>query len=152
MFICNLKINGNKFLKYLVLTIIIFVILLFLFICFKIFNESRLEKDNCTIPNSSVTDITCENYTNILKAVHDNLDSYVGQKIHFSGYVYRAIDFSDTEFVLARDMITSTNSSTLIVGFLCNSNKISNIPDNTWVEITGIIKKGIYHSEVPVIN
>ena len=55
------------------------------------------------------------------KAVHDNLDNYIGQQISFSGYVYRISDFESNQFVLARNMIISSDFQTLIVGFLCNS-------------------------------
>lgn len=151
MFICNVKLDSNKIFKIFILFIAIVVTLLFVFICFKIFHESKLEKNGYSLPNPSVANITTDNYTDVLKAVHDDLDTYVGQKIHFSGYVYRAIDFKDNEFVLARDMIISSNQETLIVGFLCHSDKVSSIPDNTWVEITGTIKKGTYHSEIPII-
>lgn len=151
MFICNIKLDSNKFFKKFILIIAVIVALLFIYICYKIFHESTLEKNGYALPNSNVINITTDNYTDILKAVHDNLDTYIGQKIHFSGYIYRAIDFKDNEFVLARNMIINSNSETLIVGFLCNSDKIKKMPDSTWIEITGTIKKGIYHSEIPII-
>ncbi len=151
MFICNIKVNGSKVFKIFVLVIAILVAFLFLFITWKIFYESHLGKVNDRLNLPSIAQITTDNYTDILKAVHENLDNYIGQKICFSGYIYRAIDFTEEEFVLARDMVVSSNSETLIVGFLCHSDKISNIPDNTWVEITGTIKKGTYHSEIPII-
>ena len=153
MFIYNIKLNGNKTFKIFIFLAAIIVAILFIFICYKIFHDSKLQKNNYTIPNLEVYNITSENYANVLKAVHDDLDKYINQKIHFSGYVYRAIDFSDEEFVLARDMIVNypTSSETLIIGFLCKCDNIKNIPDNTWIEITGTIKKGIYHSEIPII-
>ena len=154
MFIYNVKINSNKFFKLFLVVSTIIVSILFIFIFYKIFHDSKIEKNNYELPNQSVAEITPENYANILKAVHENLKDYVDRKIHFSGYVYRAIDFSDEEFVLARDMIVNypTSSETLIIGFLCRSDKSINIPENTWIEITGIIKKGIYHSEIPIIQ
>ena len=48
--------------------------------------------------------MTDENYTNVLKEVHENLDTYVGQKICYTGYVYRVADLPENQFVLARDM------------------------------------------------
>ena len=91
-------------------------------------------------------------YTNILKAVHDNPDEYIGQKIKFSGYVYRIIDFTEKEFVLARNMIVSSDFQTVVVGFLCNYNKAQDFEDGTWIEITGTIKNGTYHGEMPIID
>ena len=92
------------------------------------------------------------NYTNILKSVHDNPDEYIGQKIKFSGYVYRLIDFTEKEFVLARNMVVSSDFQTVVVGFLCNYENAKEFEDGTWVEITGTIKKGIYHGEMPIID
>ena len=61
-------------------------------------------------------------------------------------------DLSDTQFVLARDMVVSTNFETMIVGFLCNSNEAKNFKDGTWVKISGTITKGNYHGDIPLIE
>lgn len=96
--------------------------------------------------------MTTQDYTNVLKMVYENLDTYIGQKICFSGYIYRNIDFSENQFVLARDMLIEGKSEALIVGFLCSHNDAKNYEDGTWVEITGEITKGIYHGEIPIIK
>ena len=87
-----------------------------------------------------------------MKSVYDNLDNYVVQKIEFSGYVYRMFDFDNTQFVLARNMIIDSQNNTLIVGFLCNYDNANEYTDNTWIEIQGIISKGDYHGEIPIIE
>ena len=133
MFIYNIKLDSNKIFKIFIFVIAILVVMLFVYICFKIFHDSKLEKNGYNLSAPSVANITTENYTNILKAVHDNLDTYIGQKICFSGYVYRAIDFKNNEFVLARDMLINVGSQTLIVVFLCNCKNAKEYPDNTWV-------------------
>lgn len=92
------------------------------------------------------------NYTNILKSVHDNPDEYIGQKIKFSGYIYRVIDFTEKEFVLARNMVVSSDFQTVVVGFLCRYDKAKEFEDGTWIEITGTIKKGTYHGDMPIID
>lgn len=92
------------------------------------------------------------NYTNVLQKVHNNIDNYVGQKIKFSGYVYRLYDFSNEQFVLARNMIVSSDFQTVVVGFLCHSKIASNFADNTWVEIEGTITKGDYYGDMPIIE
>ena len=101
--------------------------------------------------HSDVTEISPDNYTNILKAVHDDLNSYLGKEIKFSGYVYRVIDFNDNQFVLARDMIVDSQS--YVVGFLSEYDKIRDFEDGSWVEIVGSITKGKYHNrEIPIIE
>lgn len=96
--------------------------------------------------------MSTSNYTNVLKTVHDNIDNYVGQKIKFSGYVYRMFDFKESQFVLARDMVISSDFQTVVVGFLCESTEIASYQDNSWVEIEGTIIKSNYHGDMPIIQ
>jgi len=150
MFIYNIKINGKAIVKILFVIIAIAVTIYFCVSAYKIYNNSFKIKDEMQEPD--IINLTVENYTNVLKAVHDDIDSYVGKKICFSGYVYRCIDFKETEFVLARDMIISSDMQTLIVGFLCNSKKAKDFANESWVEITGEITKGSYHGDMPIIE
>ena len=132
MFIYNLKINSNFILK-LFLTILLVTVLFIIGISiFKLINGS-----SSTINNSNVYNLTPNNYTNVLKAVHNDLNTYIGQQIKFSGYVYRLINFNDNQFVLARDMLVSpSDNQSLVVGFLCHYDSASLYEDNTWVNIT----------------
>ena len=61
-------------------------------------------------------------------------------------------DFQENEFVLARDMIISSDLQTLIVGFLCDYKKPNDFKNESWVELTGEIIKGNYHGDMPIIN
>ena len=120
MFICNFKINSNFILK-LFLTVLLIIVLCIIGISiFKLFNNS-----SDTLHDSNVYNLTPSNYTNVLKAVHNDLDNYIGQQIRFSGYVYRVYDFDNTQFVLARNMIISSDFQTLVVGFLCHCDTAS---------------------------
>ena len=150
MFVYNFKLNGKLLVKFLLTIIAIVITAYFAISTYKIYSNSFKIKNS--IPEPDVINLTCENYTNVLKAVHDDVDSYIGKKICFTGYIYRLIDFKDTEFVLARDMIISSNMQTLIVGFLCDCKNANNFENETWVEITGVISKGNYHGEIPVIK
>ncbi len=150
MFIYNFKINGKALVKVLFVIIAIAITIYFCVSAYKIYNNSFKVKDE--IEEQDVMYLTSENYTNVLKAVHDDIDSYVGKKICFTGYVYRALDFKETEFVLARDMIISSDMQTLIVGFLCDSKNVKEFANESWVEITGEITKGTYHGDMPIIQ
>lgn len=88
-----------------------------------------------------------------MQAVHNDIDSYVGCKLHFSGYIYRLIDFDQNQFVLARDMLVSDDKSqTLVVGFLCTYEKAMSFDEGTWVELSGTITKDNFHGEIPLIK
>ena len=155
----NFKINGNKFIRYLFVIISIIILLIFFIGVYKIFFK-KIEKseDNTftlgdTINNDKIFEISPHNYTNILKAVTDNLDDYVGCKVHFTGYVYRLLDFSPIQFVLARDMIVNQNPlQSLVVGFLCECKNANEFKDGEWVDVTGIIQKSDYYGEIAIIE
>jgi len=150
MFIYNVKINGKAIVKVLFIIISILITIYFCISAYRIYNNSFKVNDEVIEPETIY--LSAENYTNILNAVHDDIDSYVGKKICFTGYIYRCVDFKETEFVLARDMIISSDLQTLIVGFLCNSKKANNFENDSWVELTGEITKGSYHGDMPIID
>ena len=152
MFVYNFKVNTKNILKVFFIIAIIVSIIFFILSTYRIFTRSKEVKVQDDISNTHVANIQSENYTNVLKSVHDNLDNYIGQQIHFVGYIYRVSDIEDNQFILARDMIISSNLETLVVGFLCKSNRANEFEDRTWVELTGTITKGDYHGDIPVID
>lgn len=95
--------------------------------------------------------MTNENYTYILNDCHNNIEKYVNKKISFTGYIFRANDFTETQFVTARDMLIN-NSEFRIVGFLCNYKNAKKFEDNMWVSVDGIVTKGDYNGEIPIIE
>ena len=154
MFICNLKINGGRALKIISALLSLFMLGVFAISVYRIFftNGKFVVKD--TIKAKEISEIEPENYTNILQAVHDNPDSYIGMKIKFTGYMYRLLDFGEEQFVIARDMfINESKTQSVVVGFLCQYKDADNFEDGTWVNLTGIIEKGKYHNEeIPIIK
>lgn len=150
MFIYNLNLSKHNLAKLLFIVIAIIVMIFFCISAYKIFAQTVKVKDS--IPEPDMCTMETDNYTNILKTVHDDLDTYVGQKIKCTGYVYRISDFSSSQFVIARDMVISSDFQTVVVGFLCNSKDAKKFADKTWVEVTGTITKGDYHGDIPVIE
>lgn len=148
MFVYNVKISSGKIFKILLFFIIVIALVITSIAIYKTFTSGGSKE----VKPDEVYNINSTNYTNILKAVHDDLDTYIGQKISFSGYIYRVYDLQNDEFVLARDMVISSNFQTLVVGFLCHSDNSSSLKDGTWVSITGEIKKGYYHGDIPIID
>ena len=150
MFIYNVKLSGTKIFKFVFAIIILFVISLCGIIGYKLYNASI--KVNDDIKQNEFIELTNKNYSTILKSVHENIDSYVGQKIKFSGFVYRVYDLDVEQFVLARNMIISSDFKTVVVGFLSHYKDAINFKDNTWIEIDGTITKGIYHGDMPILE
>jgi uncharacterized membrane protein YcgQ (UPF0703/DUF1980 family) len=155
MFVCNVKFNKNAFVKGILAFFAIVCICISIVAGFKIFkgtSRETFENLEC-LPNTDIAIIRDEDYTNILKAVNDNLDTYIGQKICYTGYVYRVSDIQENEFILARDMcISDSPKQTVVVGFLCKCASAQEFENNSWVTITGTIEKGEYLGEVPIIN
>lgn len=152
MFICNFKVNSKSILKLAFIVAIIIAILFFIISTIKIFKASNVFTTNDELPNKEFYTITASNYTNVLKSVHENLDTYIGQKIQFEGYVYRVPNIKTTQFVLARDMIINSNLQTLVVGFLCEYNESLTLSEKAWVRVSGEIQKGNYNGEIPIIK
>lgn len=151
MFIYNLKINGNKLGKIFLGVLLAIIIILTVTVGYRILGNNFF-KTNDSMNNAEIQELSTANYTNVLKTVHDNLDNYVGQKIKFSGYVYKMIDFNENQFVLARNMVISSDFQTVVVGFLCEFDGINEYEDCCWIEIEGEITKGSYHGDMPIIK
>ncbi len=154
MFVFNLKLKSKQLFKTILIVSFIIAISLFLLAGFKIITELLGDKTfvDDDIPSPEVAEISPENYTNILKEVHENMDTYIGQKITFTGYVYRVADIKKDEFILARDMQIDNSNQTVVVGFLSKYKDIKNFSDNTWVKVTGEIKKGYYYGDIPYLD
>ena len=156
MFIFNFKLNKKKLSKLLLFLACIFCFILLAiaisnFIT-KIKSSTKTTIVSDIIPYPETANLTEENYTNILKSVHENLKTYLGQKISFTGYVYRVADLKDNQFILARDMIINSKNQTVVVGFLCQSDNAKNFKDGAWINITGTIEKGYYYGDIPYID
>ena len=136
MFVCNFKLNGKKAFKIIFIILFILILVMCSIGIYKIFNKKGRETTNSEcIPIGKINVISASNYTNVLKTVHENLNDYVGMKIKFTGFVYRLDDFNNSQFVLARQMIVS-----------------SDMKAGAWIEIEGTITRGDYHGEIPVVE
>ena len=154
MFIYNLKINGGIALKIIIIVLSIFMLIVFGISVYRIFFTSGKVEINDRFVQDDVIDIHPKNYTNILQAVHEKPDSYIGKEIKFTGYIYRLIDFEENQFVLARDMlINEQRTQSVVVGFLSEYKNAKDFNDGEWVELTGTIEMGKYHNkEIPIIK
>lgn len=157
MFVCNVSLSKSKLFKIMIYLLITFVIICIIFGIYSITTKSqKCFVNDGEIKNSNSIEVTDENYATILKDCHENMKPYLGKTIKFSGFVYRLYDFNENQFVLGREMIISqiseTQAQSVVIGFLCEFNEASKYTDRTWVEIEGIIEKGFYHSEIPIIK
>lgn len=139
MFVCNMKLNVKKI--FITTTVIILAVALFM-------ELNSIFKSNYSDSFDYVLDEN--NFTEILKVVHDNIDDNVGKSIKLSGFVFRLPDFRNNYFVCGRNMLLEGDEK--VVGFLCTHNKNIELADGEWIEINGTIIKGYYTTDMPVIE
>jgi uncharacterized repeat protein (TIGR03943 family) len=151
MFICNVSLKNNILKKIGLILLVLLIIIVFIVVGFKFYKSISTVKVKDSIDNSTL-EVNCNNYTSILKDSYENVDKYVGKKIKFSGFVYRLFDFKDNQFVLAREMIIDNNNHAVVVGFLSECDDIRNFKTGSWVEVEGVIEKGNYHGNIPIIK
>lgn len=91
-----------------------------------------------------------ENYTKLLKQIHENIDANVNKSVKITGFVFKMPDFKETYFVCGRNTVADKENK--VAGILCKYDDAKKLVDNEWVEITGIIQKGEYNGTMPIIN
>lgn len=151
MFVFNVSLTKNKMLKFSIVVVAFILLIIAL-----VFFSKKSKSDTYIINEPSSLDINSNNYTSVLDTCYKNPESYIGKKIKFTGFVFRLFDFKDNQFVLAREMIVDNGNDSqakvVVVGFLCEYDKALKFPDGTWVEVEGLISKGNYHSETPIVK
>lgn len=158
MHIYNFKLNKNKIYKGILLICILICVIIFFYSAYHLFRDMKnYNTDNFTVTDSyfdsiNSNEIPSNQYTNVLKEVHDNLNNYIGKEICFVGYIYRIDYLEKNQFVLARNMIINSASQSVVVGFLCELEEIDNFQNLSWVKVTGTIEKGYLDGEIPIIK
>ncbi|MCR5146218.1 MAG: hypothetical protein K6B70_02580 [Clostridia bacterium] len=151
MFICNVCLKNNTLKKASITFLALLVIIVFITVALKFYKAISTVTIKDTVDNS-VLEINSLNYTSILKDAHENVEKYVGKKVKFVGFVYRLYDFNENQFVLAREMILDDSKHAVVVGFLSECDIGNQFKMGSWVEIEGVIEKGNYHGDIPVIK
>ena len=148
MFICNIKINKKKLAKLVILLTIILALAIIVFSIYKIVSDSK----GSDIPNQVPREIKAQDYTSFLKDCHENTQDYIGKSFTITGYVYRLPDFNENQFVLSRTMIINEANSAVVVGILSECSSSQSYADGDWITVTGIITKGYYKGEMPILE
>ena len=146
MFVLNIKLNFKKILLILIILSVLTAGILEL-INFNN-NNNALETANNTVNYNYV--LTNENYIDMLKQIHDNIDENINKTIKLHGFVFKKSDLKENIFVCG--MNTIINEEENVAGILCQSNDYNSLKDNEWIEITGIITKGEYNGVMPIIK
>lgn len=138
MFVMNFKLDGKR---------IVLILVLIVALIAAIVEGVHLYNEELNKVDIQITD---QNFTTILKEVHENIDANIGKKIRVSGFVFTMPDFKENFFVCGRNMLMFDDAK--VVGFLCEYDKLSELTEPEWVEITGTFVKGYYTCDMPVIH
>ena len=144
MFVLNLKLNLKKVVAILIAISVITAILV------------EFVNSNNTTTQTSKKDtnydyiLNEENYINMLKNIHENIDININKTIQITGFVLKKEDFKEDIFVCG--MNTIINNEENVAGILCESVDTKNLKDNEWITITGIITKGEYNKTMPIVK
>ncbi len=143
MFVVNFKLDYKKIL------IACVVIALFVATIMEFGTKTKTSSVNSNISNYDF-DLNEENYTELLKSIHENIDLCIGKTIHLTGFVFRMPDFKDNYIVCGRNTIS--NSEDKVAGILCDYSDAKSLIDSEWIEITGVIAKGEYNGQMPIVK
>ncbi|MDD3304082.1 MAG: hypothetical protein PHP54_04115 [Clostridia bacterium] len=143
MFVVNFKLDFKKiFLVCILVAAIVATIIEF--------GNNGSKVVNSNVDHNYDFVLTEDNYTSVLKQIHENIDVNIGKTIKMTGFVFRMPDFKENYFVCGRNTIV--NNEDTVAGFLCEYADAKKLIDNEWTEITGVIIKGEYNGAMPIIK
>ncbi|MDT3701195.1 MAG: TIGR03943 family protein [Thermincola sp.] len=85
--------------------------------------------------------INDNNYAYLVEDISYNMDSYLGQKVQLVGFVIKDKDFNGNMFVTARFCMSCCTADLQPLGLICQYDKGSELKKDTWIKITGQMKK-----------
>lgn len=84
----------------------------------------------------------------------DHLERYIGKKVRFTAMVLKPEGFPKGFFVPGRMAMTCCADDMAFLGFACAYDKVSELQDKQWIEVTALVKKEYfadYKGEGPVL-
>lgn len=143
MFVYNLKVDSKLIAVGMIIIISMFIISLNFTNLFK--------KDKNNIPKEEIDFfIDTENFTQTIKQIHENIDNNIGKHIEITGFVFRMPDFQENYFVCGRNVVVDGEDK--VAGIMCDYKNNGKFLDGKWVKIQGVIAKGNYKNEMPIIT
>ncbi len=98
--------------------------------------------------------VTNDNFYDVLNALYDDMDDYLGRRIEMTGFVFfDPENFSADQFVPARLLMTCCAADMVAVGVLCRYDDAATLEEDSWVKVTGIVSATNFLGEtVPSIE
>ncbi|MDQ0199786.1 TIGR03943 family putative permease subunit [Neobacillus ginsengisoli] len=102
-----------------------------------------LEKELLSSKKIIVND---DNFIFTMNTIEQKLDKFIGKEIELKGFVYKQ-GVPKNQIVIARFGVTCCVADSDIVGML-SSGSVSNVIEDEWVKVDGIIEKSTYQGSV----
>lgn len=113
--------------------------------------QGTIDKKQLDIKNN-VIQVNTKNFVFSLDEILGNSDKYDGKEIEITGFLYKAKDLKENEFIIGRFMMVCCAADMQIAGIRCEGNNLESYDNDTWIKVKGKIKKDIYEGTVdPII-
>lgn len=106
-----------------------------------VMEEGRDSINDIKLCEEGIIEINNDNYFDALREISSNFEKYEGREISLEGFVYRDEDSKNKEFICGRYLMVCCASDMQIVGFLCRDSSDKDYIKDSWVKITGILRK-----------
>lgn len=105
--------------------------------------------------NSPVIELEDDDFGIWYVDMMDNLDKYIGKKIHYKGQVLKSKNSQADFFVPGRQAMTCCAEDMQFIGYVCKWPQAPTLKEGEWVDITGTINEEfsvVYKDKGPVIT
>lgn len=115
---------------------------------------SIVQQSGLAVSGDGTINISDKEFYPWLSEIFTNMNKYEGTTITLKGFVFRdASVMSENEFVPARLLMYCCSADLTPCGMLCRYDNSSELADNAWITVTGIIHVENYNGELqPVIT
>ncbi|MBP0726670.1 TIGR03943 family protein [Bacillus sp. RG28] len=112
---------------------------------YDVLNKNNTIYNN--LVNSKKITVNDDYFTFTMNTIAQRLDLFLRKEIEYDGFVYRPDGFPHNQIVVARFGIYCCIADANIVGLLSTGN-VSNLKDNEWVKVDGILDMTHYQGAV----
>jgi putative membrane protein len=104
----------------------------------------KLEKELTKMDKITVNEA---NYIPIMNIIDRKPELFMGKELEMAGFIYREPEFSNEQFVIGRLGYSCCVESedAVIYGILSTTTVTTNLPDDQWLEVSGILNKTEYN-------
>lgn len=114
-------------------------------------NASQVTKDISNNMNNNAKEemepsiiVNDNSYMNTLFLMYNNLSDYVGKKVRLQGCAFRTSEMKYDQFAIGKYYMYCCAVDLSLSGYLCKYDDYTDVENNKWYEIEGIIEKHSY--------